>query len=181
MNLMTMEKLHAAAEIFSAVDIAICRLFNRASRRQRVERFFAIVSRLGNGVFWYTLMTALPLIYGMAALDVSLHMAIVGASGLLLYKIIKRTTERLRPFMVDDRIHLGTMPLDKYSFPSGHTLHATSFSMVVAYDLPELFWLVVPFAVLVAISRIILGLHYPTDVIAGSAIGAALALAVLPI
>ena len=76
--------------------------------------------------------------------------------------------------MVDERIELGTAPLDKYSFPSGHTLHATAFSIVVLYYMPELGWLVIPFALLVAMSRIILGLHYPTDVLAGALIGALL-------
>jgi undecaprenyl-diphosphatase len=65
--------------------------------------------------------------------------------------------------------------LDQFSFPSGHTMHAVSFSIVALAYFPALFWLVVPFATLVALSRPILGLHYPSDVIAGAALGAALA------
>ncbi len=167
------------AELFSTLDIAACRACNRACRKSAVKRFFAVISRLGDGVFWYILMLVLPLCYGASALTVSGRMALVGLAGLLVYKLIKSGTERLRPFMVDDQIQLGTTPLDKYSFPSGHTLHATAFSIVVVYYFPILAWVVSPFAFLVAMSRIVLGLHYPTDVLAGVIIGVILAVVVL--
>jgi undecaprenyl-diphosphatase len=74
-----------------------------------------------------------------------------------------------------DGIRAGTPPLDRYSFPSGHTLHAVSFTAIATAHFPELGWVLVPFTVLVAASRVVLGLHYPSDVLAGAAIGAALA------
>jgi undecaprenyl-diphosphatase len=65
--------------------------------------------------------------------------------------------------------------LDLYSFPSGHTLHAVSFTILAVASFPGLAWLCVPFATLVAMSRVVLGLHYPSDVAAGALLGAALA------
>ena len=67
------------------------------------------------------------------------------------------------------------MPLDRYSFPSGHTLHAVSFTTIALAHFPELAIVLVPFALLVAVSRVVLGLHYPTDVAAGAVLGATLA------
>jgi undecaprenyl-diphosphatase len=78
----------------------------------------------------------------------------------------------------------GTPALDRYSFPSGHTLHAVSFTILATASFPQLTWLLAPFATLVAASRVVLGLHYPTDVAAGALIGALLAvlsMLVLPV
>jgi undecaprenyl-diphosphatase len=96
----------------------------------------------------------------------------VGVVNLALYKLIKTLTGRARPCAVSANIILGTAPLDQYSFPSGHTMHAVAFSMIAAAHHPELIWVLVPFSCLVATSRVVLGLHYPTDVLAGGVIGA---------
>ena len=82
---------------------------------------------------------------------------------------------RQRPYLLHGGITLGTAPLDRCSFPSGHTLHAVAFTVVALAYYPQLAWLLIPFASFVAVSRVILGLHYPSDVVAGAVIGALLA------
>jgi undecaprenyl-diphosphatase len=82
---------------------------------------------------------------------------------------------RERPYISLAGIVPGTRALDRYSFPSGHTLHAVSFTTLAVGSFPELAWLLVPFAALIAASRVVLGLHYPSDVAAGALIGATLA------
>ena len=72
-------------------------------------------------------------------------------------------------------IAVAGAPLDRYSFPSGHTLHAVSFAWQVSAHFPELGWVLIPLAALIAGSRVVLGLHYPTDVLVGGLIGASLA------
>jgi len=157
------------------LDLAWCLRFNQASHRRGMERLFAVVSRLGDGVFWYTLMLALLVAQGSAALPVVARMLAAGALALVLYKWLKSRTTRPRPCARTDRIRASVAPLDEYSFPSGHTLHAVSFSIVAVYYYPALLWLVGPFTLLVALSRMVLGLHYPSDVLAGALLGAALA------
>jgi membrane-associated phospholipid phosphatase len=66
-------------------------------------------------------------------------------------------------------------PLDHFSFPSGHTLHAVMVTITLGYIQPLLLILMLPFTILVALSRMILGLHYPSDVIVGAVIGASVA------
>jgi undecaprenyl-diphosphatase len=158
-----------------ALELGLCVTINRTFGAPALQRFFAIISRLGDGIFWYSLMLCLPLVYGTKAIYVSLLMVAVGIVNLIIYKVIKRTTERQRPCTVNDQIRLGTAPLDHYSFPSGHTLHAVAFSIIVVFYFPQLGPMLIPFASLVAASRVILGLHYPTDVAAGALIGTLIA------
>jgi undecaprenyl-diphosphatase len=165
--------------LFVRVDQAerkMCIFANAASRRQVVRTLFQWVSRLGDGVFWYTLMAVLPIIYGIDGLLTSAQMLAAGLVGLALYKVLKHTLVRERPFIGLLGIDCAMPPLDRYSFPSGHTLHAVLFTCIAVTHFPALAIVLVPFAVLVAASRVILGLHYPTDVAAGAAIGATLAL-----
>lgn len=152
-----------------------CRHANRYGRRRGIRALFRVISRLGDGVFWYLLMVALVVVDGMDGLRASIHMAATGVIALTLYKLLKRWTRRPRPFAADLRIRAWIAPLDEYSFPSGHTLHAVSFSIVALAYYPWLAPLLVPFSAGVALSRVVLGLHYPSDVLAATAIGALLA------
>jgi undecaprenyl-diphosphatase len=157
-------------------DLVLCVLINRVVNQSAPARLvFVTASRLGDGVFWYALMGVLPLVYGIAGLTAAIHMLVVSALGVLIYKLIKQATGRPRPFSVEEAINLGTPPLDQYSFPSGHTLHAVAFTLIAVHYFPELAWILVPFALLVAASRVVLGLHYPTDVVCGAVLGWALA------
>ncbi len=166
------------AEWFRSVDAwehRWCVLCNRACQLLLVRRFFAAISRLGDGIAWYALMLVLPLAYGVQGATASVRMAVVALSGLALYKYLKSRLIRERPYVAHLGIVQGTPALDRYSFPSGHTLHAVSFTSIAVYEFPGLSTVLVPFAMLIGLSRVVLGLHYPTDVIAGALLGALLA------
>ena len=156
-----------------------CRRANLYCRRRRMRSLFAVISRLGDGVFWYVLMGALVLLDGMEGLRASTHMAATGLAALLMYKGLKRWTRRPRPYKADLRIRAWVAPLDEFSFPSGHTLHAVSFTVVALFYYPWLAPLLVPFTLGVAASRVVLGLHYPSDVLAATGIALLLAWASL--
>lgn len=165
----------AAARRLADLDLALCLRFNRLSHFRFLRMFFRTVSRLGDGVFWYSLMLLLPLAYGSAAWPTVARMALAGALGLCIYKWLKAKTSRPRPCQVYSAISAAAPALDRFSFPSGHTLHAVSFGLVAATGFPQLAPLVYPFALLVAVSRPVLGLHYPSDVLAGALLGSLVA------
>ena len=160
-------------------DLALCLRCNRLAHFRFWRTLFRGVSRLGDGVVWYSLMGVLLLAHGLEALPTVSHMALAGVLGLAIYKWLKTRTSRPRPCEVYAAISAAAPALDRFSFPSGHTLHAVSFSMVACAGYPQLAPVLYPFALLVAISRPILGLHYPSDVLAGALIGALVAQFVL--
>jgi len=167
-----------AALLFHKADhfeISLCQRLNRMGYSRRIRLFFKGISRLGDGVFWYTLALALPLLDGMEGLAATGHIAVTGLVCLALYSQLKNRLVRQRPFISFPDIQAYTAPLDKYSFPSGHTMNAVNFAVLFTLFYPPIAWLVVPFAILVALSRVILGMHYPTDVIVGAALGVIIA------
>lgn len=159
----------------SRMELPICLRWNRAARWRSVRSLFQIASRLGDGVSWYTLMAALLVYHGSSAIRPVLHMIVVGALCTLIYKWLKDKTLRPRPYQALPAIRVAMAPLDRFSFPSGHTLHAVSFTLIACDYYPALIPWLVPFSVLVAASRLVLGLHYPSDVLAGALIGALVA------
>lgn len=152
-------------------DITTCLYFNSFCRKQAINQFFAVISRLGDGVFWYSLALVLPMIYGLYGAELSILMLSTGVLCVATYKQLKNRLVRERPFIRSKAIFKGCAPLDKYSFPSGHTMHAACFSTIVLWHTPELGVVLLPFTLLVAISRLVLGMHYPSDVLCGAALG----------
>lgn len=156
-------------------DGALALRLNRVGRSAWARAPFRAVSRLGDGDAWYALMLALLARFGADAAPAVLHMTAAGLACTLLYQLVKTRTLRPRPYEADPDILPFAAPLDRFSFPSGHTLHAVAFTMVAVAYYPWLAWLAAPFTLLVAASRVMLGLHYPSDVVAGAVMGAAVA------
>ena len=152
-------------------DRACAVLLNR-SLSATYEKLWIAVDRLGDCRLWCAFMIALALFGGPAGTRCALHMFAAGALALVVYKIVKTCAGRPRPCVRIHTVRRCVEPLDEFSFPSGHTLHAVAFSVVALAYFPVLAVLLMPFVVLTAISRIALGLHYPSDVFAGAAIGA---------
>ena len=164
-----------AVSRFVEIELAFCLFCNRF-KSPPILWLFRTVSRLGDGPFWYLMIVSLFVFEPASGpLLAAGHVVGVGGVCLVTYKSIKRFTARARPYVREASIERLSAPLDQYSFPSGHTLHAVAFTSVLIQYQPQCAWALVPFTVLVALSRVILGLHYPTDVAAGAGLGATIA------
>jgi undecaprenyl-diphosphatase len=170
-------KTTTLSALFARIDAAeygLCRRLNQGASHGGLRAIFRVASRLGDGVVWYAMLALLPILYGPVAIRPAVVMALTGVLGVGLYKALKHVFVRERPFITHSSISLAAAPLDRYSFPSGHTLHAVAFTWQAVAQFPELGWVLLPLASLIAASRVVLGLHYPTDVLAGAGIGMAL-------
>ena len=150
----------------------------RRVHRWRAPRWIRIatisVTRMGDGWLWYALGLIL-LIFGGHNRFIAVGAATSAAAiGIYLFRTIKTKSRRKRPCEIEPHCWAHILPPDKYSFPSGHTITAFAIALPVGICYPELqVWLFVA-ALLIASSRIILGMHFLSDVIAGALIGSAL-------
>lgn len=133
-------------------------------------------SRLGDWPLWLVCG-----VVGLAVGDARLRLAVIAASlalagSVLLFMLIKNLIGRPRPCEVWAELPCLLRAPDRFSFPSGHTM--TAFAAATAYCeiAPFLLPVLLPAALLIGVSRVFLGLHYPTDVLAGALLGSGLGL-----
>jgi undecaprenyl-diphosphatase len=150
----------------------------RQMNRWRAPRWFRIwmilSTRLGDGWLWYGLGIML-LAWGGPQ-----RLAAVGAAGsaallgVLIFKALKHLSHRRRPCQFEPHCWSKVLPPDKFSFPSGHTMTAFSIALVLSYFYPALEGALFFLAVSIGFSRIVLGMHFLSDVLAGVVLGVAL-------
>ena len=148
--------------------------------RWRAPRWFRIAmiiaTRGGDGWFWYGL-GAILLLYGGDDRFLAAGSATSAAiTGIFLFRALKRTSRRKRPCEIEPHCWASILPPDKYSFPSGHSITAFAIAISVGSFYPQLQCCLLIVAFLIAASRIILGMHFLSDVLAGSTIGILLGL-----
>ena len=88
-----------------------------------------------------------------------------------VYKIIKNSIKRNRPFNAMVNVQNRIFPSDHFSFPSGHTAAAFVVAILISWHLPLISLPVICWAFFVGVSRVYLGVHYPTDIVAGIILG----------
>ncbi|RPI71304.1 MAG: phosphatase PAP2 family protein [Desulfobacteraceae bacterium] len=147
---------------------------------RRIYAFlFPKISYSANGPVYPALCLTLFIAKPDIALDFLKATLIAFGVELPLYKLIKNMTKRDRPFVAMQQVQTTVRPSDQFSFPSGHTAAAFMMAVLVAYFMPFLAVPALGWAGLVGFSRIYLGVHYPTDVLAGMTLGSAIGLTVL--
>ena len=141
-------------------------------------RFWALAAtRAGDGWLWY-FTGLLILLFGGRTRWVSVAAAGSAALvGVALFVSVKRISGRKRPCEIAPHCWATLLPPDRFSFPSGHTITAFAVSITWGLFFPSLMPAMLFFAVSIALSRVLLGMHFLSDVLAGAALGSVLGLA----
>jgi undecaprenyl-diphosphatase len=131
-------------------------------------------TRGGDGWLWYAMGAVVLLEGGPARFRAVLAAVLAVAVGIALFLQLKRACHRRRPCALEPHCWATLLPPDQFSFPSGHTITAFSVAVSLSIFYPPLLIGLLFCAVSVALSRILLGMHFLSDVVAGAAIGSIL-------
>lgn len=171
-----------AREVWGFIERRDHRLMRRMNRWRapRWIRFWMIVAtRMGDGWLWYGLGAMLLVLGGpqrFAAVGSAGMSAVVG---IFVFKTLKKLSQRPRPCYIEPHCWSRVLPPDQFSFPSGHTMTAFSIALVVSYYYPSLQGTLFFLAFSIAVSRVVLGMHFLSDVLAGMLLGICLGCAAI--
>lgn len=144
--------------------------------RQVFTNASRIISKTADGP-GYVLLGALLWFYGEQ--DICKALAVAFVAERLLYFVLKNSFKRNRPEQAIQGFHSFIRPSDKFSFPSGHTSAAFLMSAFLYLLFPAAAPFVYCWAASVALARIFLGVHFPTDTLMGMLLGTGTALIVI--
>jgi len=152
----------------------------RRVHRWRAPRWFRIVmiatTRGGDGWLWYAVGLILAAFGGHERFFAIAAGASAAATGILIFSVLKHSSRRRRPCEIEPHCWSSVLPPDKYSFPSGHSITAFAVATSLGLFYPQLLAVLLTAAFLIAASRIILGMHFLSDVLVGCALGVLLGL-----
>jgi undecaprenyl-diphosphatase len=155
-------------------DHRLMRRVHRWRAPKWIRVWMMLATRCGDGWIWY-LLGVILLLFGGRQKFVALESgAVAVAVGILLFKLLKNASHRTRPCQLEPHCWSAILPPDRFSFPSGHSITAFAVATCIGLYYPQLSDLLLFIAVCVAASRIILGMHFLSDVVAGSLMGAGL-------
>jgi undecaprenyl-diphosphatase len=155
-------------------DYSVMRRANNWEAPRWVRLYVVSSTRGGDGWLWYAMGLAIAVLGGKTRFEA------VGAAGLssvlsiLLFIWLKRLTGRRRPCQIEPHCWATLLPPDQFSVPSGHTMTAFAVAIPLSLFYPTLTIGLLFCALSIAMSRILLGMHFLSDVVAGALIGTGL-------
>ena len=160
------------ALLFQEMDADILMWLQENLRQEGLNQFFSFFTRLGdNGELWIALLVVFLIIPPFRRMAVTAVVSLI-STYLLVDFVIKPLAARVRPYITVEGLFSLVGPEKSYSFPSGHSATAFAVAYVLFRMLPAKYGApILLVAALMAFSRLYVGVHYPTDVLAGVLIG----------
>jgi undecaprenyl-diphosphatase len=160
-------------ELLYSIDLAVFYFFNHTISTGFLDKFFSTITDVNKWYIAYVILLGIAFFKGetrgkIAVLGLLILIVVTDQTG---YRILKELFERVRPCnaLVDAITPMGCA--GGYSFPSNHALNNFAAAVFLLRLFPAYKWIFITVAALISISRIYLGVHYPSDVLGGAILG----------
>ena len=162
-------------EFITARDYSLMHRVHRWPAPRWIRVWMLCATRGGDGWLWYAMGVIILLFGGPSRFAAVGAAALAAGMGIALFLLVKKRTSRKRPCAIEPHCWAKLLPPDRFSFPSGHTITAFAVALSLADFYPSLSIGLLFCAGSIALSRILLGMHFLSDVLAGALIGSGLA------
>jgi len=154
-------------ELIQSYDIFILDVIHKAFVNDATNAFWKIITMFGDaGIFWLAL-SLLLVVFRRTRKDGTAMLFAVMIGFIVGNMVLKNAVGRIRPYDVNLLVPIAVEHLSDYSFPSGHTMASLGAAIALFYREKKYGIPALVLAVLVAISRLHLYVHYPSDVLGG--------------
>jgi undecaprenyl-diphosphatase len=158
-------------------DHTLMRRVNRWHAPRWIRVWMLCATRGGDGWLWYAMGLIVLLTGGHDRFLAVGDAGLAAGLGTAIFLRLKKATGRRRPCAIEPHCWATLLPPDQFSFPSGHTITAFAVAVTLSRFYPDLATGLMFCALSIAASRILLGMHFLSDVVAGAAIGSIVACA----
>ena len=156
---------------FKKFDDIFIELINKRMGNKYLDYIMYRVTNLGSAPFAAFVIFTMMFFGNNRFKNIGVELFLALSISQVIVHSLKILLSRERPYNILEQLNTFGIDLKDYSFPSGHTAASFSLATTIALNIPKISIIVYFLAIIVAISRIYLGVHYPTDVAAGIIIG----------
>ncbi len=167
---------HSMLQFIATGDHKLMRKVNKWPAPKWIRLWAIAATRAGDGWLWYLAGLAVLLIGGNARLTANAAAGSAAIVGIGIFVSLKKISGRKRPCQIEPHVWATLLPPDQFSFPSGHTITAFAVAISLSQFYPILYAPLLFCALSIAVSRILLGMHFLSDVLVAAVVGTGLGL-----